>query len=420
MFLPNSRLLSNLAAQTVQKREQKKSLASRHLAPQPLELLGNVSHDEDSALAAPRMQPAHYELSGSDFNVPTCFQKYFIFGKHIGSGAYGVVNLVIDKQSGQELAVKLLPKVRGKLSKEKTLRKVRKEIELLARVQECGSVVHLHGVYESECHIYIVMELCLGGDLERILEDRGPFSERQTAAVLYECLKVISTCHTNGMTHGDVKPANFMMRQRFKDPVAAIDSGALPGAWLKAIDFGCSQSVAADRMLTSRRGTPVYMAPEVFKREYGREADMWSLGMMLYQLLTGRFPWWSSLDECRNQSLDDVMAAVMTAPIPINYGPWLRMSKEGMSFLKHLLLRDPTQRLTASEALEHPWFKAQFGWTDEPAAAGDSGTGADDAGKPLGGSSSLGNNIVPIAPRCSLLHPRQTGQGHSSVHSATL
>ncbi len=128
----------------------------------------------------------------------------------------------------------------------------------------------------------------------------------------------------------------------------------------------------------------------------------------------------SSLDECRNQSLDDVMAAVMTAPIPINYGPWLRMSKEGMSFLKHLLLRDPTQRLTASEALEHPWFKAQFGWADEPAAAGDSGTGADDAGKPLGGSSSLGNNIVPIAPRCSLLHPRQTGQGHSSVHSATL
>ncbi len=193
---------------------------------------------------------------------------------------------------------------------------MRKEIELLARVQECGSVVHLHGVYESESHIYIVMELCLGGDLERILEvswaqaqaqawehaciqlsrptsrclagaqpsrldsavaatglhrgscmaggiggiraagsaassalrsprqvgssgtgkkpaadctwkptsgqgstggwaepccaslqDRGPFSERQTAAVLYECLKVISTCHTNGMTHGDVKPA---------------------------------------------------------------------------------------------------------------------------------------------------------------------------------------------------------------------
>ena len=123
----------------------------------------------------------------------------------------------------------------------------------------------------------------------------------------------------------------------------------------------------------------------------------------------------SSLDECRNQSLDDVMAAVMAAPIPINYGPWLRMSKEGLSFLKHLLLRDPSQRLTASEALEHPWFRSQFGGADEPAAAGDS-----DIGRPLGGSSSLGNNIVPIAPRCSLLHPRQTGQGHSSVHSATL
>lgn len=83
-----------------------------------------------------------------------------------------------------------------------------------------------------------------------------------------------------------------MMRQRFKDPLGAIAGGHLQGHWLKAVDFGCSQSISTQRSLTRRTGTPVYMAPEVFKREYGQESDMWSLGMMMYQLLTGRFPFW--------------------------------------------------------------------------------------------------------------------------------
>ena len=94
------------------------------------------------------------------------------------------------------------------------------------------------------------------------------------------------------IVHGDVKPANFMLKQRFRDPLRALERGAPQGSWLKAVDFGCSQSYRSKTSLSRRTGTPVYMAPEVFKRDYLQASDMWSLGMMMYQLLTGRFPFW--------------------------------------------------------------------------------------------------------------------------------
>lgn len=289
------------------------------------------------------------------------FFEMYVLGKHIGSGAYGQVQLVIERATGQCAAVKLLPKIRGKLSKEKTMKKIRKEVELMASIQDCGNVIGLHGVYEDDAQVYVVMELCSGGDLERILEERGSFSELQTALVLYECLKVIATCHAKSVVHGDVKPANFMLKQRFRDPLNALERGAAEGDWLKAVDFGCSQSYRNKSSLSRRTGTPVYMAPEVFKRDYLEASDMWSLGMMMYQLLTGRFPFWDTLEQCRSHGIDEVMRATIMDPIPINYGPWLSMSEEGLSFIKSLLLRNPDERLSAGKALEHPWFTRQFG-----------------------------------------------------------
>lgn len=102
----------------------------------------------------------------------------------------------------------------------------------------------------------------------------------------------ICVAQAKSIVHGDVKPANFMLKQRFRDPLRALERGAPQGSWLKAVDFGCSQSFRNKASLSRRTGTPVYMAPEVFKRDYLQASDMWSLGMMMYQLLTGRFPFW--------------------------------------------------------------------------------------------------------------------------------
>ena len=105
-------------------------------------------------------------------------------------------------------------------------------------------------------------------------------------------IKFCSTLQAKCVVHGDVKPANFMLQQRFREPLRSLEHGAVQGSWLKAVDFGCSQSYRNKAQLSRRTGTPVYMAPEVFKRDYLEASDMWSLGMMMYQLLTGRFPFW--------------------------------------------------------------------------------------------------------------------------------
>jgi calcium-dependent protein kinase len=288
----------------------------------------------------------------------TGFGSAFTLGRHIGSGAYGVVNLCVDRRTGREYACKVLPKVRGRLTPAKTAKKIWQEVELLSRVQSCGNVARLQSVFEDDERVYIVLELCQGGDLEQLLEDHGPLTERQAALVLYECLKVVAECHGEGLVHGDVKPANFLLKQRMRNPLALIESGSVRG-WLKAIDFGCSQDTRGAQ-LSRRTGTPVYMAPEVFQREYGTAADMWSLGMMLFQFMTCRFPFWSSLEACREKSLDQVMKSVIVDDITFDHGPWLHMSPEGLDLLQGLFERNPVERMTAREALAHPWFQQQL------------------------------------------------------------
>lgn len=394
--LPSQALLSSSAADVAKRRTRPAST---------LNVVENVS-----TTVAP---VAVTEVGGSNK-----FLEVYILGKHIGSGAYGQVQLVVERATGQCAAVKLLPKIRGKLSKEKTMKKIRKEVELMGSIQDCGNVVGLHGVYEDDVQVYVVMELCSGGDLERVLEERGPFSELQTALVLYECVKVIASCHARCIVHGDVKPANFMLRQRFRDPLRALERGGAQGDWLKAVDFGCSQSYRNKASLSRRTGTPVYMAPEVFKRDYLEASDMWSLGMMMYQLLTGRFPFWDTLEQCRAHGIDEVMRATIMDPIPINYGPWLSMSDEGLGFLQCLMLRNPSQRITAAEALEHPWFTKQFeGAGLSPSAICSPRSGQQEPPVMMSAAddkSDQRNNIVPM-PQQQPQH--QNMQSKSSLHS---
>ena len=260
------------------------------------------------------------------------------------------------------------------------------------------------------------MERLRGGDLDQALASGGPLSERAAAAVAHECLKVVATCHAAGVMHGDVKPANFMLREAFSAPpspssadgdataaaaadappastAAAIESlvqgGRRPPArWLAAVDFGCAQPLGR-ASLNRRTGTPVYMAPEVFQRDYGREADLWSAGVMLYQLLSGRFPFWRSLEECRSRSVDEVMRSVLGDPVPLSGGVWSGKSAACVDSLAGLLDRDPGSRLTAADALEHPWFREQLGGAGAAAAASSVSSSLT--------SASTESNIVPMA-----------------------
>ena len=250
------------------------------------------------------------------------------------------------------------------------------------------------------------MERLRGGDLDQALASSGPLSERAAAAVAHEVLKVVATCHAAGVMHGDVKPANFMLREASSGlsstdgehgPVLAstavieslVEGGSRPPArWLSAVDFGCAQPLGR-ASLNRRTGTPVYMAPEVFQRDYGREADLWSAGVMLYQLLSGRFPFWRSLDDCRSRSVDEVMRSVLGDPVPLSGGVWEGKSPACVDLLAGLLDRDPGARLTAADALEHPWFREQLGGSLSSSSAAAAAAAA--------AALAAESNIVPLA-----------------------
>jgi len=262
-----------------------------------------------------------------------------------------------------------MPKVRGKLTRQRTCEKLLKEASILAALQDCPGAVRLLGCYEQGDEVMVVTELCSGGDLQRLSDEAGALAERGAALVMYEALKVVKCCHDRGVLHGDVKPANFVLKHATRNPLRAPgDLDLLFTPWLRAIDFGCSQYVREERF-GKRTGTPVYMAPEVFARDYGLEADIWSAGIMLYQLYARRFPYWETYEACRAARLEEVAALVAAGAVPLDYGPWRRMTPEGLDFVRSCLSHDHVDRMTVDEALDHAWFDAWLPSEGELAAA---------------------------------------------------
>eukprot|EP00798_Chlamydomonas_sp_ICE-L_P010669 gene10669-12356_t len=302
---------------------------------------------------------------GEDLGWRTDFDSAYVKGKVLGQGSFGVVHLGISQEKGHkyvlkrspssdqevtkscdrghQVAIKIMPKSRNKLSKEKTLDKVVRETEILERLQPCKAVVQLEDCFEDDANVALVMEYCGG-------EPRDPGRE-QLSLVAREVLIVVKSCHDAGILHGDVKPANFCLKSDHINPLENKDTLLVESEpWLKALDFGCSQHMNGIRRLTKRTGTPVYMAPEIYSRNYGRQVDVWSTGVMLYWLFVNRFPFFPDAEAIKASKLDDVMNAVCFGPIKYDYGPWVEMSPEGLDFIQGCLTREEGGRLTVDQA----------------------------------------------------------------------
>ncbi|XP_073278111.1 CDPK-related kinase 1-like isoform X2 [Primulina huaijiensis] len=214
----------------------------------------------------------------------------------------------------------------------------RREIKILRALTGHKNLVLFYDAYEDEENVYVVMELCKGGELlDHILSRGGKYSEDDAKSVLVQILSVVAYCHLQGVVHRDLKPENFLFTS--KDEHSP----------LKAIDFGLSDYVKPDERLNDIVGSAYYVAPEVLHRSYGTEADMWSIGVIAYILLCGSRPFWS-----RTES--GIFRAVLKADPSFDEAPWPSLSSDAVDFVKGLLNKDYRKRLTAAQALGHPWL----------------------------------------------------------------
>ncbi|KAK7258459.1 hypothetical protein RIF29_24037 [Crotalaria pallida] len=294
---------------------------------------------EVEAAAAAATTTAEQALDKS-FGYGKNFGAKYELGKEVGRGHFGHTCSAKGKKGelkDQPVAVKIISK--AKMTTAIAIEDVRREVKLLKALSGHKHLVKFHDACEDSNNVYIVMELCEGGELlDRILSRGGRYTEEDAKVIVLQILSVVAFCHLQGVVHRDLKPENFLFTSRSED------------ADMKLIDFGLSDFIRPDERLNDIVGSAYYVAPEVLHRSYSVEADIWSIGVITYILLCGSRPFWA-----RTES--GIFRSVLRADPNFDDLPWPSVTPEAKDFVKRLLNKDYRKRMSAAQALAHPWLR---------------------------------------------------------------
>jgi len=191
--------------------------------------------------------------------------------------------------------------------------------------------------YEDLTSLYVVTEYIEGGELFGELKRRKKFNEQDCSCVIRQILEALCYCHANNLVHKDLKPENIMV-----DKQGDINR-------IKIVDFGTAQTFDKDKKMTEKAGTPYYVAPEVLNQSYNEKCDIWSAGVIMYIMLVGFPPF-------NGRSDDEILSAVKKGKLKFPSKYWKKHSKEAKDLISQMLVLNPDERISASEALEHPWM----------------------------------------------------------------
>ncbi|KAI4300602.1 hypothetical protein L6164_033959 [Bauhinia variegata] len=272
-------------------------------------------------------------------------KEYYTLGRKLGNGQFGTTFLCVEKNTGKEYACKSIAK--RKLLTEDDVEDVRREIQIMHHLSGNQDMISIKGAYEDAVAVHLVMELCAGGELFDRIVERGHYTERKAAKLARTIVSVIETCHSLGVMHRDLKPENFLFVNEQEDSP------------LKVIDFGLSVFFKPGEIFNDVVGSPYYVAPEVLRKRYGQEADVWSAGVMIYILLCGAPPFWGESEE-------EIFHEVLHGDIDFSSDPWPNISEAAKDLVRKMLVRDPKKRLTAHEVLCHPWIQVDGAAPDKP------------------------------------------------------
>ncbi|KAL0920115.1 hypothetical protein M5K25_009226 [Dendrobium thyrsiflorum] len=318
---------------------------------------GDVTGEEDTTRPAKPIPPSWPpRRPTSDVHLPAGVGRVlgrpiedvrttYRFIRELGRGQFGVTYLVTHRETDHSFACKTIATRR--LANREMVEDVRREVQIMHHLTGHRNIVDLKGAYEDRQSVNLVMELCEGGELfDRIIE-RGYYSEKAAAALCREIVTVVHDCHSLGVMHRDLKPENFLFLSKDEDSP------------LKATDFGLSVFFKPGDTFKDLVGSAYYVAPEVLRRHYGAEADIWSAGVILYILLTGVPPFWAENEQ-------GVFEAILNGDVDYTSDPWPSISNEAKTLVSSMLQVDPKDRPSAADILKHPWVRIDGNASDEP------------------------------------------------------
>ncbi|XP_031783154.1 death-associated protein kinase related [Nasonia vitripennis] len=289
----------------------------------------------------------------------TLEELYEVEEQPFARGKYATVRRCRERTSGRQWAAKFLRKRRrAQELKAEALH----EVAVLDAAAHCPRLVSLHQVFETSTEMVLVLELAPGGELQMVLDRDEIPEERQVAKLLKQILDGVAFLHSLNVAHLDIKPQNLVL------------TGEFPDCDVKLCDFGISRYISHGADIREILGTPDYIAPEVLNYEpISLATDMWSVGVLLYVLLTGCSPFggdskqetFCNISRCRLDFPDDLFEEV---------------SQEAQDLIRRLIVKNPSERLSASECLQHSWF-GKFEDVESPLAlyASESSSACDNA-----------------------------------------
>uniref|UniRef100_A0A8C9YQ75 calcium/calmodulin-dependent protein kinase n=1 Tax=Sander lucioperca TaxID=283035 RepID=A0A8C9YQ75_SANLU len=265
----------------------------------------------------------------------TRFTDEYQLYEELGKGAFSVVRRCMKISTGQEYAAKI---INTKKLSARDHQKLEREARI-CRLLKHPNIVRLHDSISEEGFHYLVFDLVTGGELFEDIVAREYYSEADASHCIQQILEAVLHCHQMGVVHRDLKPENLLLASKLK------------GAAVKLADFGLAIEVQGEQQAWfGFAGTPGYLSPEVLRKDpYGKPVDMWACGVILYILLVGYPPFW---DEDQHRLYQQIKAGAYDFPSP----EWDTVTPEAKDLINKMLTINPAKRVTATDALKHPWI----------------------------------------------------------------
>ncbi|KFO28844.1 Death-associated protein kinase 3 [Fukomys damarensis] len=270
-------------------------------------------------------------------------EDQYEMGEELGSGQFAIVRKCRQKGTGKGYAAKFIKKRRLSSSRRGVSREeIEREVSILREIRH-PNIITLHDVFENKTDVVLILELVSGGELFDFLAEKESLTEDEATQFLKQILDGVHYLHSKRIAHFDLKPENIML----------LDKN-VPSPRIKLIDFGIAHKIEAGNEFKNIFGTPEFVAPEIVNYEpLGLEADMWSIGVITYILLSGASPF---LGETKQETLTNISA--------VNYDfdeeYFSNTSELAKDFIRRLLVKDPKRRMTIAQSLEHSWIKNRY------------------------------------------------------------